>query len=222
MAAIDLKSPAAQKALLAIVAGVACLAVFFCTHLLPFTFPNQQEKIKALKAEYDQKSTELSRARATVADLPRFEAEYAQLHEHWMETAELLPTERQLPALMRKITLAAQQNGVGFMAFRPGGAKAEEHYTETPLELSIYGNYHQVGSFLADMANMRRIVTVSNLKLKTNTKMRTVAATTSAELTASAYHLTTSSTQPKAQAPAAAAPEADAAKKEEAPNEHGS
>jgi type IV pilus assembly protein PilO len=214
LAPIDLKSPAAQKALLAIVAGVACLAVYFCTHFLPFTFPNTQTRYKELKAEYDKKSTELSRARATVADLPRFEAEYAQLHQHWLETAELLPTERQLPALMRKITLAAQQNGVGFMAFRPGGAKAEEHYTETPLELQIYGNYHQVGSFLADMANMRRIVTVSNLKLKTNTKMKSVAATTSAELTASAYHLTTSSTQPKP------APEADAAKKEEDPNEH--
>lgn len=214
MAAIDLKSPAAQKALLAIVAGVACIAVYFCTHFLPFTFPNTQAKYKELKAEYDKKSTELSRARATVADLPRFEAEYAQLHEHWMETAELLPTERQLPALMRKITLAAQQNGVGFMTFRPGGARAEEHYTETPLELSVYGNYHQVGSFLADMANMRRIVTVSNLKLKTNTKMKSVAATTSADLTASAYHLTTSSTQPKP------APEAAAAKKEEAPSEH--
>jgi type IV pilus assembly protein PilO len=203
MANIDLKSPAVQKAMLCVVAGVSLLVVFFFTHLMPFCFPNQREKIVALKSEYEKKATELSRARATVADLPRFEAEYAHLHERWAEAAELLPTERQLPVLMRKITLAAQQNGVGFASFRPGGAKQQDHYTETPIQLSIFGNYHQIGSFMADLANMRRIVTVAGLHIQTNSKDRGMPATTAAELTASAYHLNTTSAAPPAPAPAA-------------------
>ena len=204
MASFDLKSPAVQKAMLSAVAGASLLAVFFFTHFVPFGFPNQREKIDTLKSEYEKKATELSRARATVADLPRFEAEYGHLHERWAEAAELLPTERQLPVLMRKITLAAQQNGVGFMSFRPAGAKQQDHYTETPIQLSIYGNYHQIGSFMADLANMRRIVTVSGVTLKANSKNTTAAATTGAELTASAYHLNTTSAAPVVPDPAAA------------------
>jgi type IV pilus assembly protein PilO len=211
MPSIDIKSPAVQKALLCLVAGTSLLAVFFFTHFLPFGFPNQREKIEALKGDYEKKATELSRARATVADLPRFEAEYARLHERWTEAAELLPTERQLPVLMRRITLSAQQNGVNFMAFRPGGPKAEQHYTETPIHLSVYGDYHQIGSFMADLANMRRIVTVGDVQLKTNTRGKT-SATTSADFTASAYHLTTTPATPAA---ATTPPAADTKKKED-------
>jgi type IV pilus assembly protein PilO len=201
MPSIDIKNPAVQKAILYMVAGTSLCAVFFFTHFLPFGFPNQAEKIEVLKGDYEKKATELSRARATVADLPRFEAEYAHLHERWTEAAELLPVDRQLPVLMRRITLSAQQNGVTFASFRPSGAKTQEHFTETPIQLSVAGNYHQIGSFLADLANMRRIVTVAGLTLKTNSNAKD-ASTTSAEFTASAYHLNTTAATPAAPVPA--------------------
>jgi type IV pilus assembly protein PilO len=184
----DLKNPGTQKLALTLVLGGAMLGVFFFSHLVPFSFPNQRERLNALKADYEKKSTELARARATVSDLPRFEAEYVHLHERWSAAAELLPTDRELPTLLRRITLAAQQTGVEFVVFRPSNPKSEEHYTELPIQLSVYGGYHQIGTFLAELANQRRIITVSNLQLKTNTKSKD-ASTTTAEFTASAYSM---------------------------------
>src|SRR6478672_11896341 len=119
MANLDLKNPAIQKIVLSSLLTVGVLGVFFFTHLLPFSFPNQRERINALKDDYERKNTDLARARATVADLPRFEAEYEQLHERWSLAAELLPADRQLAVLLRKITLAAEQTGVQFMMFKP-------------------------------------------------------------------------------------------------------
>ena len=84
--------------------------------------------------------------------------------------SELLPTDRQLPTLLRKITLAGQQTGVTFTLFRPGGMKPSDYHTEMPISVAVSGDYHSVGSFLAELANMRRIVTVSNLKLTSNNK----------------------------------------------------
>lgn len=188
MPKLDTKSPFIQKVLLSVLLGGGLLGVFFFTHLLPFGYKTQSEHMTALKAEYEKKSTELARARATVSDLPRFEAEYEHLHERWAMAAELLPTDRQLAALLRRITLAAQQTGVEFLIFRPTDVKVEQHYTELPLQLSVYGDYHQVGSFMAELANMRRILTVSNLQLKTNTR-EGGEATTAADFTASAYSL---------------------------------
>jgi len=196
MANFDLKNPAIQKLVLSGLLVGAVLGVFFFTHFLPFGYPMQRDRIVALKADYEKKSTDLARARATVADLPRFEAEYEQLHQRWSMAAELLPTDRQLAAILRKITLAAQQTGVQFITFRPGGVKSEQYYTEVPLQISVNGGYHQVGSFLAELSNMRRILTVANVKLKTNGSNSTGLMTTSAEFTASAYSLNTAPVQP--------------------------
>lgn len=192
---VDLRNPTVQKIILSVMLAGAVLGVFFFTHFVPFGYPNSADKIRAMKDDYEKKSTDLARARATVADLPRFEAEYEQLHERWAMAAELLPADRQLPALLRHITLAAQQTGVSFVSFRPSQSRAQQYVTEVPLEIKVTGGYHQVGSFLAELANMRRIITVANVKLTTNTNKDDALATTSAEFTASAYCLNTSPTQ---------------------------
>src|SRR5436309_93735 len=183
MPKLDLKNPGVQKLALSVMMSLGVLGVFFFSHLVPFSFQNQRDRVNALKAEYEKKSTELARARATVSDLPRFEAEYEHLHERWAMAAELLPADRQLPVLLRRITLAAQQTGVEFVVFRPNEVKTEEHYVEMPMQLSVYGGYHQIGSFIAELANMRRIVTVSGLQLKTSKADEESTATTSAPST---------------------------------------
>lgn len=189
MANLDLKSPAVQKLTLAIFLAGAALGFFYFTHFMPFGFQNGKEHLATLKADYEKKSSELARARASVADLPRFEAEYDQLHQRWELASELLPADRQLSVLLRKITLAGQQTGVQFVMFKPAGQKPSEYHTEMPVQISVTGNYHDVGSFLAELSNMRRIVTVSNLKLTTNQKSED--GSTTAEFVASAYSLNT-------------------------------
>ncbi len=195
MANLDLKNPTVQKIVLSALVVSGVLGVFFFTHFLPFSYPTQRDRIEGLKADFEKKSTELARARATVADLPRFEAEYEQLHQRWSLAAELLPADRQIAALLRKITLAAQQTGVQFVAFRPSGPKNEQYYSELPLQLSVTGGYHQVGSFMAELANLRRIITVSNVHLKANTSTD-ASYTTAVDFTASAYSLITSPAVP--------------------------
>lgn len=190
MANVDFKSPAIQKLSLAILLAGSVLGVFYFTHLMPFGFPNSRDQVALLRADYEKKSAELARARASVADLPRFEAEYDQLHQRWELAAELLPTDRQLSTLLRKITLAGQQTGVQFVMFKPGGLRPSEYHTELPVQISVVGPYHNVGSFLAELANLRRIVTVANLHLALNTKSDD--GTTTAEFVASAYSLNTS------------------------------
>jgi type IV pilus assembly protein PilO len=209
MANLDLKNQTVLKIILSVLLAVGVLGVFFFTHFLPFGYPTQRDRLTGLKGDFEKKSTELARARAAVADLPRFEAEYELLHERWTNASELLPTERQLAVLLRKISLAGQQTGVSFVMFKPGASRAESYYTALPVEITVFGGYHQVGSFLAEIANLRRIVTVSNIRLTTNSKGDGLAST-SASITASAYSLNTAAAPPPA--PAAVTP----VKKEEA------
>ena len=212
MGNIDFKNPAVLKIVLSVLLVVSVLGAFFFTHFLPFGYVPQKERIEALKADYEKKSTDLARARATVADLPRFEAEYEQLHQRWELAAELLPADRQMSALLRKVTLAAEQSGVRLKSFRPVGPRAEQYYTELPLSIQAIGGYHQIGSFLAELANLRRIITVSQVELKASNDKENSLLTTQANFTASAYSLNTAPAAPAAPAPAADKP------KEGAPN----
>jgi len=201
MASLDLKNKLVWKSALGVAVSAGVAGLFFCSHYLPFGFPNQRDQLNALESDFQKKSTELTRARAAVADLPRFEAEYSLLHDRWAAASELLPADRQLAVLLRKISLAGQQTGVSFLMFKPSPPQTESYYTELPVEISVYGGYHQVGSFLAELANMNRIVTVSKLKLATNLKGDPLN-TTSASLTASTYSLNTAAeTTPLSPAP---------------------
>jgi type IV pilus assembly protein PilO len=200
MAALDLKNQTTIRIVLCGVLAVAALALFFFTHFVPFGYPNRADQVQALKADYEKKSTELARARASVADLPRFEAEYEQLHGRWSMAAELLPTDRQSAGLLRKITLAGQQTGVQFVMFKPSPPRSQTYYTEMPVDVVVLGGYHEVGSFLAELANMPRIVTVSNLKLVT-APSNEYSQTTSAAFSASAYSLNTAPAAAPIQSP---------------------
>ena len=188
MAAVDFKNQATVRIILCVMLAGGALGVFFFTHFVPFGYLNRSDQLQSLKADYEKKSTELARARASVADLPRFEAEYEMLHERWSMAAELLPTDRQSAGLLRRITLAGQQTGVQFVMFKPSPPRSQTYYTEMPVDVVVHGGYHQVGSFLAELANMRRIVTVSNLKLST-TPPNDYGLTTAAAFNASAYSL---------------------------------
>jgi type IV pilus assembly protein PilO len=217
MAKFDLKDQSALRIVLCVVLAAGALGVFFFTHFIPFSYPVQRDKLQALKADYEKKSTELARARASVADLPRFEAEYEQLHSRWSAAAELLPVDRQSAALLRKITLAGQQTGVQFVMFKPAPTKDQTYYTEMPVDVVVQGGYHQIGSFLAELANMRRIVTVSTVKL-TSAPSNDAGSSTSAAFNASAYSLNSSPTPAPAPPPSSGAPPAGDAKKGVAKN----
>src|SRR5262245_42985218 len=170
MASFNLRDPRVQGGLFTGLLGAGALYVFFATEYLPVTYPVNAAKIKELRADFEKKSNDLARARQSVADLPRFQAEFAALHERYEMAAELLPTENEMPGILRRITLAGQQCGITFESFRPDPEVVKDHYVEVPIQLDIHGGYHEVGQFLAEVSNMKRIMKISNLQLMANPK----------------------------------------------------
>ena len=190
MASFNLRDPKTVRLVLAGLAGAGAIYVFFATPLLPVNYPVASDRIKELKGDFEKKSNDLARARQSVADLPRFQAEFAALHERYEMAAELLPTDKEMPGVLRRLTLAGQQCGIQFESFRPDPEVRKDHYTEVPIQLKIVGGYHQVGQFLAEVANMPRIMKVSNLQVNTNPKANDdPGMTTACDLVITVYTL---------------------------------
>lgn len=82
--------------------------------------------------------------------------------------------EKQLPgkAEMDALLLDVNQAGVGrslkFELFKPGAEIVKDYYVELPIDVRVNGNFNDMGDFVADIANLSRIVTLNNLAIEPN------------------------------------------------------
>jgi type IV pilus assembly protein PilO len=201
--ALDIKDPKTQRMLL-IGLGIAALVYFYVfADFVPFNYKARSKQIGVLKAEYSHKANELSKAQQLVNRLPELKKEFALLNQRWAIAQELLPSQKEVASLLRKVTLAGQEAGIKFLLFKPGEAKTQAYFTENPVQVSVTGGFHHTGSFFSEIAELSRLVNVSQLKLKGFDK-GDVDDTVQADFVATAYTLAEGTPNEPAKQPGAA------------------
>ncbi len=197
--ALNPKDPRTQKGILMAVGVGALLYVHFFTTVLPFTWKAGAAQASALELEYRDASKELNKARQAAHSLPYLEREYQLLHRKWQLSQALLPEDQDTANLLRTVTLLGTRAGVEFTLFRPMPPKPEQYHTANPVEVKVVGGYHQIGAFLADLANMNRVLNVSELQIVAN-KDKVEDQPAEASFVASTYTLGGSGVPPEVQA----------------------
>jgi len=162
---MNLRDPKIQKLLIIIIASAAVVYLYFFSGFLPFGHRVLAQERGKLEQEYRQLSADLSKARQTLTNREEVERQYQVISQRWEVASDLLPEERELAGLLRKVSLVGQQSGVEFELFKPQPQIMGEVYIENPVQIRVVGGYHQVGAFLAEVANLDRIVNVSDLSL---------------------------------------------------------
>lgn len=201
---MDLKDPKTQKMVL-IGAGIAALVYFYVfADYVPMNYRARAKQIAELKGTYTQKMNELTKAQQLVNRLPELKREFALLNQRWAVAQELLPTQKEVASLLRKVTIAGQESGVKFVLFKPGEPKPTSDFTENPVQISVTGGYHRAGSFLSEIAELSRLVNVSQLKVKLFDK-GDLDDTVQADFIATAYTLAEGTANEPAKQPGAAA-----------------
>lgn len=202
---MDIRDPGFQRTILVSTLILGLLYGFFFTELLPFTYRARAAEAAQVEAERAELSGEVAKARAAVANLPALERECAEVHERWQLMSELLPTSKEVANLLTKVTLAGQESGIDFALFQPASPRAQDFYVTYPTQLRVEGGYHAVGRFMAEVANLDRIVNIVDLNLTaTASDGDAPARTVVAALTAEAYAFRDSTSAPSS-APAAGA-----------------
>jgi type IV pilus assembly protein PilO len=176
---MNIRQPRNQKLILTGIGVAAISYLYFFSTFVPFGHRRAAAEKAELEQSYKQLSADLSKARQSLNNLEEVERQYQVITSRWEVASELLPGEREVANLLRKVTLVGQQAGVNFVLFKPKSQIPGEIYTENPVEVKVVGSYHQVGSFLAEVANLDRIVNVTGLSLgclKNGTETETVEA----------------------------------------------
>ena len=81
--------------------------------------------------------------------------------------AEPFDVGAEMAALLSDINQAGLGRGLQFELFKPGQVVVRDYYAELPIDIKVSGNYHDIGAFAGDMANLPRIVTLNNMALTT-------------------------------------------------------
>jgi type IV pilus assembly protein PilO len=88
-----------------------------------------------------------------------------QVGEYVATLEKQLPSKAEMDALLSDINQAGLGRGLQFELFKPGQVVVKDYYAELPIDIKIGGNYHDIGAFTSDIANLPRIVTLNNLEL---------------------------------------------------------
>src|SRR3989442_12583261 len=185
---MDLKDPKTQKLML-IGAGIGILVYFYLiADYVPFNYRARAKEIGKMKWEYTQKMSELTKAQQLVNRLPELKKEFELLNQRWAVAQELLPSQKEVASLLRKVTIAGQEAGVHFLLFKPGDPKPSTYFTENPVQVSVTGGFHRAGTFLGEISDLSRLMNVSQLKLKGFDK-GDLDETVQADFVATAYTL---------------------------------
>ena len=77
---------------------------------------------------------------------------------------EELPAKRGLDELLKTFGDLAKKDGLE-LSVEPGVEVPDRFFARIPVRMRVSGNYHEIAMFLQDVAAMKRVVNVTNIKL---------------------------------------------------------
>jgi type IV pilus assembly protein PilO len=162
-----------------------------------------QERIDARRTELQSLQAEVARGEAIARRLPQFRSEVGVLEAQLERLRAVLPEEKDVADLLRRIQAMATQSNLTIRGFTPQAVANKQMYAEWPIGLQLEGTYHNLGGFLERISKFPRIINVTAINIRTNDR-RSEATTIEAECTATTFVMT----EPAASAPAPAQPAA--------------
>lgn len=114
----------------------------------------QAEARLATVERHNEQARALTQPRR-INELKRQEAEYEVALAAY-ET--MLPSEAEVAGLLADVAGAAAQNEVKIVYFAPLPSISGENLMEMPFDVKLQGGYHDIGLFLAEIANLPRLV----------------------------------------------------------------
>lgn len=148
---------------LAITVGVVVGAWYAYLSSLEEDLEAARSKETTLRQEY---STKLSKA----VGLDALKAQRELVQQYVAQLEKQLPSKAEMAALLSDVNHAGVGRGLQFDLFRPGSENIKEYYAELPISVRVSGQFHDMGSFVSDVAHLSRIVTLNNISIVANAK----------------------------------------------------
>ena len=116
----------------------------------------QDEEIKLREAYASKK--------AKAVNLDLYVQQLKEIEQSFGALLKQLPNKSEMDALLTDINQAGLGRGLQFELLRPATQeRMADFYAELPISVRITGNYHDMGAFASDVAQLPRIVTLNDV-----------------------------------------------------------
>jgi len=125
-----------------------------------FSALNAAEEVEAtLRTQYTDK-------KAKAINYELYRQQLFEIEQSFGALVKQLPNRAEMDALLTDINQAGLGRGLQFELFRPAAQeRMADFYAELPISIRITGNYHDMGAFASDIAQLPRIVTLNDVAI---------------------------------------------------------
>jgi type IV pilus assembly protein PilO len=142
---------------------VSALAVFGFWH---YYVTDMQTDIDIRQGRLNLLRADIARGVATARRLPEFQAQVTQLEQRLEGLRAVLPEEKDVAEILRRVQGLATQSNLSIQRFTPQPQKQQTLYAELPYKLHAEGTYHDLGLFFDRISKFHRIINVSEIVIK--------------------------------------------------------
>lgn len=100
------------------------------------------------------------------ANLAAYQEQLDEMKRSFGAMLRQLPDKTEVESLLVDLSQTSTANSLKVEFFKPRGEVAKEFYAEYPIDLRVYGKYHELAKFVSDIAALPRIVTLGNISIK--------------------------------------------------------
>ena len=126
----------------------------------------EQESLATRRAQLAAIRADITKGRATARRLPEFRRQVDGLQAQLDRLRPVLPEEKDVADLLRRIQDMATQSNLQIRGFAPQPVTTRQMYAEWPIGLELDGTYHNLGSFLERVSKFPRIINVNGIHIK--------------------------------------------------------
>jgi type IV pilus assembly protein PilO len=155
-----LKLPPSKKAIILVVILVLITAGYYFRFYSP-----RQEELKAFRADLNKLIEELNKSRTIARDYQKFMDQVTKLDKELKNALTQLPNEKEIPEILKNITVLGKESNLEFTLFRPKPEEPQQFYAKVPIELILLGSYHNTGIFFDKVSKLPRIINVVDFNL---------------------------------------------------------
>lgn len=131
-----------------------------------FVWQHQLEELDTAKRKEEEFRTTFLEKKKRAINLEAYRKQLADIEQSFGALLKQLPNKSEMDALLTDINQAGLGRGLQFELFRPAGQESmSDFYAELPITLKVSGNYHDMGAFASDVAQLPRIVTLNELNV---------------------------------------------------------
>ena len=146
---------------------IMILGVLFFLILLAGAFFDWRDQFDALDKAQDEEiklREAYASKKAKAVNLDLYVQQLKEIEQSFGALLKQLPNKSEMDALLTDINQAGLGRGLQFELFRPATQeRMADFYAELPISVRITGNYHDMGAFASDVAQLPRIVTLNDV-----------------------------------------------------------